>query len=230
MSFYKPGWRSNDAGGETRWADAWAAGNYAQQIKGAGGGPDADYLNRFNQLTKSDSSVDDEEGWRTVTSLENKRPETRAEMQRMAEEWKSKGFDVRVQDLDDSHGAQWADLAVRKTQGQQQEQAPAAPTQPSPELVEARQTWENLKGGGSIPFNPTGDGILDAATYGNLATNDFANRFKQQLNAQANLEGHEIGDAGNYHLNRFEGVPTELASSGIQDLYDRYSREIQGIA
>jgi hypothetical protein len=112
-------------------------------------------------------------------------------------------------------------------------QSTAAPTQPSQELLAARGIWDDLesrRGEGSIPFNPTGDGILDAATYGNLATNDFANRFKQQLNAQANLEGHEMGDVGNYHLNRFEGVPTELASSGIRDVYDRYSKEIQGIA
>jgi len=233
MSFYNPGWRANDAGGETRWADAWAAGNYAQQIKGAGGGPDADYLNRFDQLTKSDSSVDDEEGWRTVTNLRNNDSANIASIQKQAEEWKSKGFDVRVQDLDESHGAQWADLAVRKTPGQRQEQAPAEPTQPSPELVAARGTWDDFearRGEGSIHFNPTGDGIGDAADYGNRATDDYVNRFVPHLNAQANLEAHEMGGSGNYHMNRLEGEPTELASSDIKDIYNHYSKQIKGIA
>jgi len=132
----------------------------------------------------------------------------------------------------------WTPEAIMLMRGQpQQEQAPApqeaapaAPTQPSQELLAARSRWDGSLGRGSVPFNPTGDGILDAATYGNLATNDFANRFKQQLNAQTNLEGHEIGDAGNYHMNRFEGEPTELASSDIKDLYKYYSKQISDIS
>jgi len=110
--------------------------------------------------------------------------------------------------------------------------APAEPTQPSPELVAARGTWDDFerrRGEGSIHFNPTGDGIRDAADYGNRATDDYVNRFVPHLNAQANLEAHEMGDIGNYHLNRFEGEPTELASSDIKDLYKYYSSKISDI-
>jgi|GEM_PF-2832260 len=107
------------------------------------------------------------------------------------------------------------------------------PTQPSSELVAARGTWDDFerrRGEGSIHFNPTGDGILDAATYGNRATDDYVNRFVPHLNAQANLEAHEMGDVGNYRMNSFEGEPTELASSDIKDLYKYYSSKIEGMA
>ena len=107
------------------------------------------------------------------------------------------------------------------------------PTQPSSELVAARGRWDDFerrRGEGSIHFNPTGDGIGDAADYGNRATDDYVNRFVPHLNAQANLESHEMGGSGNYHMNHFEGEPTELASSDIKDLYKHYSQQIQGIA
>ena len=110
--------------------------------------------------------------------------------------------------------------------------APAA-VQPSQELLAARGTWDDFearRGEGSIHFNPTGDGIADAANYGNQATDDYVNRFVPHLNAQANLEAHEMGDVGNYHLNRFEGEPTELASSDIKDLYKYYTGKIQDVA
>jgi len=111
-----------------------------------------------------------------------------------------------------------------------QEAAPAEPTQPSQELLASRSRWDRSLGRGSVPFNPTGDGIADAANYGNRATDDYVNRFVPHLNAQANLESHEMGGSGNYHMNRFEGEPTELASSDIKDLYKHYSQQIQGIA
>jgi len=123
----------------------------------------------------------------------------------------------------------------RSKLGENKETQPTAPAvvQPSQELLAARGTWDDFearRGEGSIPFNPTGDGILDAATYGNRATDDYVNRFVPHLNAQANLEAHEMGDAGNYHMNRFEGEPTELASSDIKDLYKYYSSKIEGVA
>lgn len=123
-SFYDSGWRTGDAGGTVNWSDAWTAGQYAQQIKGAGG-VDDEYSKRFDTLQKSDSSVDDEEGWRTVTNLRNNDSANIQSIQKQAAEWKAKGFDVRVQDLDESHGAEWADLAVRRGQGK-----PAADPEP----------------------------------------------------------------------------------------------------
>jgi len=113
---YVPGWRTGDAGGAVDWSDSWITGQYAQQVKGAET-HDAEYLKRFETLGKSDSSVDDEAGWRTVTNLRNNDPANIASIKQQAEEWKAKGFDVRVQDLDESHNAKWADLAVRKGQG-----------------------------------------------------------------------------------------------------------------
>jgi hypothetical protein len=235
MSFYEPGWRAGDSGGETPWTDSWVGGSYAQQLKGVGNA-DPEYAKRFASLTKGESSVDDDGEWRTVTSLDNREAGTREEMQRLAAEWKSKGYDVRVQDLDDSHGATWADLAVRKGKGQAAETA-AAPHEPSQELLDARGKWDQYearRGEGSIHYDPTsgkrGEGVVDgvgaAADYGNRATDDYHNRFIQHLNAQANLEALEMGDAGARHLSGFEGEVPELASGDIKNLYDYYSKKI----
>ena len=113
-----------------------------------------------------------------------------------------------------------------------QEAAPAAPTnaQPSSQLLAARDKWDRFQGGGSIPFNPTGDGILDAATYGNRATDDYVNRFAPGLNAEAGFAASEMSHFGAEQLNRFQGEPSELASSDIKDLYKYYSKQISGIA
>ena len=121
---YSTQWRTNEASGATNWQDNWQSDKYAQQIKADAGGSSKDYDAKFDALTKGQSSVDDEAGWKTVKSLENKHQGTKAEMESLAAEWKSKGYDVRVQDLDQSHGAEWADLAVRKTDAPVQEAAP----------------------------------------------------------------------------------------------------------
>ena len=146
-----------------------------------------------------------------------------------------KRFDVRVQDLDSEYG-DWADLAVRKGQGQAMETT-ATPREPSQELLDAREKWdryEERRGEGSIHYDPTsgkrGDGIVDgvgaAADYGKRATDDYHKRFIPHLNAQANLEALEMGYAGGSHLDRFEGKVPELASGDIKDLYDYYSKKI----
>ena len=231
MSFYEPGWRARDSGGETPWTDSWVGGGYAQQLKGVGNA-DPEYAKRFASLTKSESSVDDDGAWRTVTSLDNREAGTREEMQRLASEWKAKGYDVRVQDLDDSHGATWADLAVRKGQGQAME-TESAPHEPSQDLLDARGRWDESGSQGSIGYDPTSgrapgvvDGVGAAANYGKDATDDYFNRFIPHLNAQANLEALEMGDAGGRHLDRFEGAVPDLASGDIKDLYDYYSKKI----
>ncbi len=234
MTFYERGWLANHPQGEVPWEESWTAGNQAQQIKGTGAA-DTEYSQRFESLSKGDSDVDDDGAWRTVTSLDNRKAGTREEMQRLAEEWRSKGFDVRVQDLDSEYG-DWADLAVRKGQGQAMETT-ATPREPSQELLDAREKWdryEERRGEGSIHYDPTsgkrGDGIVDgvgaAADYGNRATDDYFNRFIPHLNAQANLEALEMGDSGSRHLDEFEGEVPELASGEIKDLYDYYSKKI----
>jgi hypothetical protein len=226
MTFYEPGWRSGDSGGETPWGDAWSTGSYAQQLRGVGNA-DPDYLKRFEALGKSDSSVDDDEGWRTVTNLRNNDSANIDSIKQQAAEWKAKGFDVRVQDLDDRHGANWADLAVRRGKGQPVE---ATPHEPSQQLLDTREEWdqyENRRGEGSIHYDPTsGDGVAAAADYANRTSDDYFGRFIPHLNAQANLEALEIGDAGSRHLDRFEGAVPELASGDIKDLYEYYSKKI----
>ena len=133
---YSNDWRAGKPSGATSWQDDWQSGKYAQQIKAAPGGSAADYDEKFAALTKSDSDVDDAAGWKTVKSLENKHEGTKAEMESLAAEWKSKGYDVRVQDLDQSHGAEWADLAVRKTDAPAPE--PEKDDKPSQALTRAR--------------------------------------------------------------------------------------------
>lgn len=87
---------------------------------------------------------------------------------------------------------------------------PETPVQPSDALVNARQDWERdqaeaEQGKGSIHFDPTGNGIRDAALYGNKATDDYVRRFVPSLKRQAKLEALEIGESGNAHLKRFAG-------------------------
>jgi len=101
---------------------------------------------------------------------------------------------------------------------------------PTSELLDAREDWDRKKsheGEGSIHFRPTDSGIADAASYGNRATDDYQ-RFASHLDTQANLEAHEMGHSGGYHLGRFLGEVPELASSDIKDLYEYYSDKITG--
>ncbi len=129
----------------------------------------------------------------------------------------------------------------RKVAESQAGSQPAAQEQPSEELAAARQEWdqyEDRRGEGSIHYDPTsgkrGPGIVDgvgaAADYGNRATDDYFNRFIPHLNAQANLEALEMGDAGGRHLDRYEGKVPELDSSEIKDVYDYYSKKISQTA
>jgi len=185
-NFYETGWRANDVGGEAKWADSWTPGQYAQQLKGTGA-HDAEYLNRYNQLTKSDSSVDNDGEWRTLTHLENNEAGTKAEMRRMAEEWKSKGFDVRVQDLDGRHNASSADIAVRKGKGQA---APVQaiekePIQDSAHLAEAKdrvQEWEKKSWSGDRAqetFSPANEQAMnfDATNTPNRKSYDVRDEY-----------------------------------------------------
>ena len=137
---YETGWRANQADGETAWGKEWNEGAYAQQLQG-GGVQDAGYLSQFESLSKGDSSVDDDGEWRTVKSLENSGENTRADMKKLAAEWQSKGFDVRVQDLDKSQGANYADIAVRKGTGKAQAEPDKerTPIEHSPEVKQATE-------------------------------------------------------------------------------------------
>lgn len=95
------------------------------------------------------------------------------------------------------------------------------------ETTAARNIWDQYqsrRGEGAIPFVPTGDGIQDAANYGNAAGFDFATRFVPDLNAQADLEAHEIGQAGAFALNRFMGKVPELGDA--KELFEYYSDKI----
>jgi hypothetical protein len=225
-SFYEPGWLSGHPQGEVPWAESWIKGNQAQQIKGTGAA-DAEYSQRYESLSKGDSDVDDDGAWRTVTSLDNRKAGTREEMQRLAEEWRSKGFDVRVQDLDSEYG-DWADLAVRKGQGQGQAQEPTV-VQPRERLLEARSEWDKdqtdaARGEAAIPFIPTGDGVGDAADYGNKTGEWYAKRFVPSLNRQAALEAEEMGQSGAFNLARFVGDVPQLGDA--KEAFEYYSDQI----
>ena len=208
MSNYTSGWRSGDAGGSVDWSEGWNQGGYAQQMKAGPGGSTGDYLSKFDALTKSDSSVDDEEGWRTVTNLRNNDSANIESIQKQAEEWKAQGFDVRVQDLDGSHGAEWADLAVRKTAGTPTAAEPEVISDPSDEIVQAKekvQEYEQYRWSGQHAddlfhdsADTTGEGkynlnlreqakdsLLNLDTSSSASSNvkasDFADNYKKRL-------------------------------------------------
>ena len=114
------------AGGDVGFKDDWSE-DYAQQIKGKGA-LDESYVQQFEGLTKGDSAVDDDGEWRTLKSAKNSEATTKEDFQKLAKEWKAAGFDVRVQDLDNSQGAEWADIAVRK--------GPGGKTDPGEEIID----------------------------------------------------------------------------------------------
>ena len=132
--------------GEVGFSDDWGDG-YAQQIKASGELKDS-YVKQFEGLSKSDSAVDDDGEWKTLKSAKNSEASTKEEFQKLAKEWKAAGFDVRVQDLDNSQGAEWADIAVRKGPGGKMtgEEGEAKPIEHSPEIRQAVnrvRTYEN---------------------------------------------------------------------------------------
>ena len=121
---YETGWRSNKKSGEIAWSDGWVDGSHFQQLKGKGP-VNAAYDERFAQLTKSDSDVDDAGSW--VTLKQTPGMGATADAVALAKEWQAAGYDVRVQDLEGVEGTTQADIAVRKGSGS------AAPEAPKPE-------------------------------------------------------------------------------------------------
>jgi len=178
---YETGWRADKADGETAWGSDWKDGAYAQQLQG-GGAQDAGYLSQFEGLSKGDSDIDDGGDWRTVKSLDNSGANTRADMKKLAAEWQSKGFDVRVQDLDKSQGANYADIAVRKGTGKA-EAAPekeVTPIEHSPEMKQAtervRSYEDNVMSGKTSDdiFGAYGDSGLDLSQTESQSNNGAA--------------------------------------------------------
>ena len=113
------------------------------------------------------------------------------------------------------------------------------PSDPTPELLDARKEWDRYQPGGdmnpdglagSIQFNPGGSGngggsgVQAAADYGNKATDDYSKRFLPQMKAQADLEALEIGRAGGDAVRKFEGEPPKLGDP--KDLFNFYSKKI----
>lgn len=108
---------------------------------------------------------------------------------------------------------------------------PEQPVQPTQVLTNTRNEWDQDQSGaggpqsnGSIHFNPTGNPYQDAADYGNAATDDYVRRFIPSLNRQADLEAREIGETGNFHLNRFVGKVPELGDP--KDLFKYYQDKL----
>ena len=63
MSRYNALWQHKS--GTVGWSDDYDSSRYAQAIK-ANGPMKNEYIKKFEELKKSDSSVDDDEGWMTV--------------------------------------------------------------------------------------------------------------------------------------------------------------------
>ena len=191
---YSSAWRQNHPGGGVGWSDTLDAGAYAGQLKASPGGSSADYLSRFEGLSKSDSDVDDAEGWKTVTNLENKDPANVESIKKQAEEWKAQGFDVRIQDLDNSQGAEWADLAVRKTAGTPKADAPVEPTIESKALSKAK-AYAGAKDKADMEGRTTQmkhgvNPVTGAQGYdpqvGGKFLNDYINRFNEHQKPKPN--------------------------------------------
>ena len=82
-----------------------------------------------------------------------------------------------------------------------------------PETAASKEVFDDYQGRrseGSIPIIPTGDGVEDAADYGNRAGFDFAGRFLGDLDATAMHTANEIKQSGKFNLNRFVAEVPEL--------------------
>ena len=151
--------------GDVSFTDDWSD-SYAQQIK-AGGALDDSYVKQFESLAKGDSSIDDDGEWRTLKSQKNSEATTTEDFKKLAKEWKAAGFDVRVQDLDNSRGAEWADIAVRKGPGGKNTGGEEIidPIEHSPEMKQATErvrSYENDVNSGKMSDDIFG-GMKDVA-------------------------------------------------------------------
>ena len=146
MTKLKPYNYSNDIwqhkSGPTGFTNNWDSSQYAQQLK-ASAPVNSKYDEQFAALSKGDSSVDDDGAWVTLKNRSNSEEGTRQEFEALANEWKAAGYDVRVQDLDDSDGAKWADIAVRKGPGGEEvQQEPFEPVGKTDDHKTAEENYD----------------------------------------------------------------------------------------
>ena len=134
--------------GSVGFQDSWDSSKYAQQIK-ASGPVNSEYDDQFAALKKGDSSVDDDGEWVTLKNQSNSDAGVKEQFEALSKEWKEAGYDVRVQDLDNSDGAKWADIAVRKGPGGEtsapQTEAPSTPIKHSPEIRQAKERVQSYE-------------------------------------------------------------------------------------
>lgn len=179
----------------------------------------------------------------SVSSNNHNPPELSREERKAGQVWVATGFRDEEIDVGDG-GRRTVKLPIytkvnfgsaAQKQEQQSEKPPVAAQpetilQPTDGLAQARNEWDADRVGrsaqdiGSIHFNPTGNGVLDAATYGNKATDDYVRRFIPSLNRQSNLEAREIGETGSFHLGRFTGKVPELGDP--KDLFNYYKDKL----
>ena len=138
-------WKHGDMGAVS-FEDSWNEGAYAQQIK-ATGPVNSDYDEKFAALGKGNSSIDDDGEWVALKEQSNQQAGTREEFKALAKEWQDAGYDVRVQDLDNSKGANFADIAVRKGPGGKTTSETKAPTpiKHSPEIRQAKERVQSYE-------------------------------------------------------------------------------------
>ena len=138
-------WNHGDMGA-VNFEDSWNDGAYAQQIK-ATGPINSDYDEQFAALGKGNSSIDDDGEWVALKEQSNQQAGTAEEFKALAKEWQDAGYDVRVQDLDNSKGANFADIAVRKGPGGKTSSETEAPTpiKHSPEIKQAKERVQSYE-------------------------------------------------------------------------------------
>jgi len=96
-----------------------------------------------------------------------------------------------------------------------------------PETAASKEVFDGYqarRSEGSIPFIPTGDGVGDAADYGNRAGFDFAGRFLGDLDATAMHTANEIKQSGKFNLNRFVAEVPELGDP--KKAFEHYADKI----
>ena len=160
--------------GEVGFQDSWDSGRYAQQIK-ASGPINSKYDDQFAALSKGESKVDDDGEWVTLKNQSNSDPNVRQEFEALSNEWKNAGYDVRVQDLDNSDGAKWADIAVRKGPGGKTSEA-EVPIQLSDRAAEAKAYTGAYE---KVMLPRQGDYVIKDDQS---VINDFDTEYNLQLN------------------------------------------------
>ncbi len=194
--FYESGWRSEKDSGEIGWSDSWNEGGNFQQIKGDG--PfNADYEERFNALSSTDSDIDDHgAGWKSLKDLPTMG--SIDELKSLSSEWEKAGYDVRVQDIEGHNGVTEANIAVRKGSGKAASKKERTPIEHSPEVKQAKQrvrAYEDDIMSGKTSEDLFGDFDAGSSNIGTNKWNNNMDRINNNYQIDLNAGAAGIGTA-----------------------------------